>query len=261
VVELVIASTFHHFMEKGRTSPAIFSCSGTQGEGEFVVKLRGGMEFGTGALLCELYASMLGAYFGMSCPRPAVVLIEENLAEAVAKHLIGDERGRQIMRNSIGLNFGSQFLTDLSPWPVDKQIPANLEEAAFNVFAFDALIQNPDRTFKNPNLGTRGDDLFIFDHECAFSFLVNPLPSDRPWLLHSETYLEKHVFAKLLRRLPFPPDFIQSLADLSGEVIERFSEQVPAAWRSSHLGKIESHLKLMQEHSAEFANEITRRFA
>ena len=261
MVDLVVASTFHHFMEKGRTSPAIFSGIGAHGEGEFVVKLRGGMEFGTGALLCELYASMLGAYFGISCPRPAIVLIEEDLAEAIASHLIDDERGRRIMQKSVGLNFGSQFLTNLSPWPVDKQIPGALEEAAYKVFAFDALIQNPDRTFQNPNLGTRGDDLFIYDHECAFSFLVNPLPSDKPWLLNSETYLERHVFAKLLRQIPFPSDLTQCLADLSEEMIKNFSEQIPTEWHSSHLEKIESHLKLMQEHTTEFADEVIRRLA
>lgn len=261
MIDLVTADKFHRFMEKGRTSPAIFSCTGTQGESDFVVKLRGGMEFGTGALLCELYASMLAGYFGISCPRPAIVLIEDDLAESIAHYLVGDERGRRIMRNSIGLNFGSQFLTNLLPWPVDMDIPGNMEGAATRIFAFDALIQNPDRSFKNPNLGTRGDDLFVYDHECAFSFLVNLLQTERPWLLNSEIYLENHVFAKLLRRAPFPLNFLESLADLSAEVIKQFSDQIPNEWRSLHLGKIESHLLLMQEHSAEFANEVTRRLA
>jgi hypothetical protein len=189
------------------------------------------------------------------------VLIEEDLAEAIASHLIDDERGRQIMQKSIGLNFGSQFLTNLSPWPVDKQIPGTLEEAAYKVFAFDALIQNPDRTFQNPNLGTRGDDIFIYDHESAFSFLLNIFPSATPWVMTSETYLDRHVFAKLLKQIPFPSDFTQCLADLSGKRIKNFSEQIPIEWHSSHLGEIESHLTLMQEHAAEFADEVTRRLA
>lgn len=261
MVELVIANTFHRFMDKGRTSPAIFSCSGKHGDSEFVVKLRGGMDLGAGAQMCELYASLLAAHFGISCPSPAIVLIEQDLAEATARYLSGDGRGQQIMRNSVGLNFGSQFLTNLATWPVDKSIPVPLEEAALKIFAFDALIQNPDRTFQNPNLGTRGDDLFVYDHESAFSFILPIFPNETPWLLTSESYLEKHVFANLLGEVPFPLEFIKSLADLSSSVIKLFSEQIPVEWRSSYVEKIESHLESLHEHSAEFADEVMRRLA
>jgi hypothetical protein len=219
------------------------------------------MEFGAAAQMCELYASLLGAHFGISCPRPAIILIERDLAEATAQYLVGDARRQQIMRNSVGLNFGSQFLTNLATWPVDKIIPATLEEAALKIFAFDALIQNPDRTFQNPNLGTRGDDLFIYDHESAFSFLLSIFPGETPWLLTSEGYLENHVFANLLHGVRFPSEFTEALADLSSSVVNLFSDQIPIEWRSPYVMKIESHLKSLQEHAAEFADEVTRRLA
>jgi hypothetical protein len=64
VIDQVTATTFHRFMNNGRTSPAIFSCVGGESEGtnEYVVKLRGGLDLGERGLALELYASMLGAY-------------------------------------------------------------------------------------------------------------------------------------------------------------------------------------------------------
>lgn len=44
-------------------------------------------------------------------------------------------------------------------------------DQAAAIFAFDLLIQNPDRHTVNPNLWTRSDRLVVYEHEQAFSFL------------------------------------------------------------------------------------------
>ena len=263
MIDHVTATTFHRFLGNGRTSPAIFSCEGGEptGSTEYVVKLRGGLERRERGLVYELYASMLGSYFGLSCPRPAIVLVEEDLAGGILEELAGDDRKAQIVRNSVGLNFGTQFLVNLMVWPVDKSVQGSMQEAAIRVYAFDALIQNPDRAFSNPNLGSRNDDLFIFDHELAFSFLLSIFPNRTPWKLATEDYLERHVFARVLNRVPFPADFLLLLSELSEEVTKYFSEQIPDEWKSDDLPKIESHLAQMSEHAAEFAEEVTRRLA
>jgi hypothetical protein len=165
------------------------------------------------------------------------------------------------VQDSIGLNFGTQLLTNLSPWPVERPVPRALQDAAIKVYAFDAFIRNPDRKFDNPNLGFRNDDLFIFDHEAAFSFLLEIFPSGKPWIPASEDFLEKHVFARALDQVPFPMDFLRSLSGLSDDIAAHFSEQIPSAWKSDDLPRIESHIALMREHAAEFAEEVTRRLA
>jgi len=263
VIDRVTATTFHGFMGSGRTSPAKFSCIVPESVqvDEYVVKLRGGLDMRERGLVYELYASMLGAYLGLSCPRPVIVLIEEDLTEAIIEELDGDKRKVQIVCDSIGLNFGTQLLTNLSPWPVEKPIPRSLQAAAIKVYAFDALIRNPDRKFDNPNVGSRNDDLFVFDHEAAFSFLLEIFPSRKPWILANEDHLEMHVFARALSRVPFPADFLHLLGGLSEKVTASFSEQIPSAWKSDDLPRIESHLVLMSEHAAEFAEEVTRRLA
>jgi hypothetical protein len=263
VISQVTATTFHRFLGNGRTSPAVFTCEGPDlsAPDQFVVKLRGGLERRERGLSYELYASLLATYFGIECPRPVVVSIERDLAEAIIGDLSGDAHRAEIVRDSIGLNYGSQFLVNLMVWPVDKQVPGVMQEAAIKIFAFDALIQNPDRTFSNPNLGSRSDDLFIFDHEMAFSFLLSIFPSQTPWRLMTEDYLDRHVFARALKQVPFPANFLQSLNDLSGEVLRNLFVQIPDEWRSEDLPRIESHLALIREHGAEFAEEVTRRLA
>jgi len=177
VIDRVTATTFHQFMGSGRTSPAIFSCEMNAETREYVVKLRGGMERRESGLLCELYASMLAGYFGLSCPRPAVVIIEEDLGRAVLGRFDPKSTEGRVLRGSIGLNFGTRFLVNLSIWPVDRPVPSIMAAPAMRIFAFDALIQNPDRKFNNPNLGSHDEDLFVFDHELAFSFLLSVLPN------------------------------------------------------------------------------------
>jgi len=259
----VTATTFHRFLGNGRTCPAVFTCEGPDlsAPDQFVVKLRGGLERRERGLSHELYASLLATYFGIQCPRPAVVLVERDLAEAIVEELSGDPRRAQVVRDSIGLNFGSQFLVNLAVWPVDRYVPTAMQEAAIKVYAFDAMIQNPDRSFNNPNLGSRGDDLFIFDHELAFSFLLGIFPSQTPWRLMGEEYLDRHVFARALKQVPFPPDFTQALSALSDGILNDLSEQIPDEWRSEDLPRIGSHLALIREHGREFVEEVTGRLA
>ncbi len=261
MISQVTATTFHRFLRNGRTSPAIFTCEGPdlKGPEEFVVKLRGGLERGESGLLYELYASLLAEHFGIQRPRPVVVTLEADLADTIEATLASDLNRARIIKKSVGLNFGSQFLVNLTVWPVDKYVPEPMQEAAMKVFAFDALIQNPDRSFKNPNLETRGDELFIFDHELAFSFILDIFPNQTPWRLMNEQYLNNHVFAKVLKGIPFSDDFLRRLNSLSIDELEQFSQQIPNEWQLADLEKIEAHLKLMREHSTEFAQQVIER--
>lgn len=103
------------------------------------------------------------------------------------------------MVDSAEVNFGTKALTGVAIWPVDKSVPESMWPAAVDIFAFDALIQNPDRGFNNPNLFTKGDSFLVFDHETAFSFLFDILPSPTPWKLGGQPYLTDHVFYRKAR--------------------------------------------------------------
>jgi hypothetical protein len=115
---------------------------------DYVVKLRGGLDRGETGLLCELVASGLASHFGIAVPEPALVSLDVDFAELVAA---AEPQHADRLRNSTGLNFGSRQLSDVSGWPVDKWIPEAMWQAAVNIFAFDVLIQNPDRRYGNQN--------------------------------------------------------------------------------------------------------------
>jgi hypothetical protein len=260
MIPYVTATGFHRFLQTGRTNPAIFYCESTSDEvTDYVVKLRGGMERRSGPV-CELYAAMLAKHLGLFSPSPAMILIQEDLALAIAD-IETDPRRAAIIRDSIGLNYGCEFLPNVVTWPEGQSIPGALVEEGMKVYGFDALIQNPDRGFDNPNLGTYQNKIVVFDHELAFSFLLEIFPSREPWKLAEERYLDDHVFANQLKEEMFPEDFTQRLSALTADVLQMFASVFPPEWQLDDLPKIEAHLGLMQEHAAEFAEEVLRRLA
>ena len=266
MIPRLIAAQFHRFMESGRTSPALCGCEDESGNsaGDFVVKLRGGLDHGDTDLLCELIASRLATHFGLAVPPPALVVIDAAFAELVASLEANgpDPRRAETMRNSIGLNFGSRLLSGMSPWPVDKWIPEAMWQGATDVFAFDALVQNPDRRFDNQNLLTRGNDIFLFDHELAFSFLLDVLTPDMPWRLDGQRYLTDHVFYRKLKSRPIDlTGFTASLAALSGPALNGILADVPPEWNNKSWLKIHRHLRAVSGHALEFAEEVRRKLA
>ena len=144
MIQTVQAIQFHRFMGTGRTTPALCGCEDAGGNpaGDFIVKLRGGLERGGTGLAAELIASRLAAYFGIPAPSPVLVFIASDFANSVS--LAYPDKSKRLA-GSIGLNFGSSQLNDVTTWPVDKAILNAMWPTAASIYAFDALIQNPDR--------------------------------------------------------------------------------------------------------------------
>lgn len=226
--------------------------------GDYVVKLRGSMDHGDSGSLCELVGSLLATEFGLLVPEPALVIIDEPFAAQVSA--IELARSRDITR-SVGLNFGCNLMKGVTAWPVDKSIPDAMLQAAVNVFAFDALIQNPDRRYSNQNLFTRGDDIFVYDHELAFSFLVGILTDPEPWKVERDGYLADHVFYRQLRSRPVDLDkFLECLSALPGR-LSSITTMVPQEWNNGKLARIDQHLRLMAAQSQRFGEELRRALA
>jgi hypothetical protein len=131
-------------MTSGKTSPALCGCEDQSGVmvGEYVVKLRGAI--GESGLLNELFAARLTGHFGLASPEPALIAMGEVLVDLIANT---QPSHAARLRSSVGLNFGTKALSGFSTWPVDKPIPEAMWQAAVNIFAFDALVQNPDRRY------------------------------------------------------------------------------------------------------------------
>jgi hypothetical protein len=87
-------------------------------------------------------------------------------------------------------------------------LPA-LRPVARETIAFDAFILNPDRTADRPNLLWKDEELVLFDHELAFSFLYAIGGSAEPWTDRFEGPLRSHVFYLPLKSLLAPLDRFQ----------------------------------------------------
>jgi hypothetical protein len=201
----------------------------------------------------------LAEYFELLTPQPALVSLGAQLAGLIASI---EPSKSALLRESIGLNFGSLHQKGVATWPAGKDVPESMRQTALPIFAFDALIYNDDRRVSNPNLFTRGDDFILFDHELAFSFLRLIGAPARPWDIENAQSLEQHVFYRALRkRMIDLSGFASRLAALGDRVLERFIAEVPEEWRDDTLGRILAHLTQMRENAAAFEEQVARRLA
>jgi hypothetical protein len=250
MLKRLTATQFIRVMTSGRTAPLLCGCETGNGSvaGNFVVKTLSARN-----ALHELVGSRLATHFGILVPEPAAVQLEQDFADAVTERL-----GRKI---GVRLNFASKVVFPMSIWMAGRLIPEAMFQDATNVFAFDGLIQNPDRRVDNPNLFTQSDSIYIFDHEeTSFSFLLALSQSEQPWNLEREDYLEKHAFfSKLRSRKIDLRGFCERLEALTPDVFERIKKDTPAEWKHADFERIESHLLAVSKNAGQFVEQVRRR--
>jgi len=203
---------------------------------QIVVKLRAGIgsgASGTTGSICELLSSMLANDLGIRVPKPFIVDVDSNFHRAIP-----DPTLAEIFRKSQGVNFGSQYLNEgYTTWPQERDIPPRVVQMAADIFAFDLMIQNPDRRPDKPNLLRKGDDLVIYDHELAFSFLYMIGQTQYPWDNAGVGFLRDHLFfGKLKGRDDLSWTRLQdALEVLDDRRLMRYAETVPVGWRQESL--------------------------
>ena len=108
----------------------------------------------------------------------------------------------------------------------------------------------------------RGDDIFVIDHEAAFSFIYLLPTVQRSWEVRQRSSLTQHVFYYQLRKRTLQTGiFIARLAQLGPAELEEIIRQLPNEWRHGDLGRISTHLQAMRDHSAEFEGQLLGRLA
>jgi len=258
------ASAYLRRIQSGRTHPAVFMCDDANGNnaGEFVVKLKGGIDAGVTGLTCEIIASLLAKELGLNAPGSAIVEIDPAIGNLLSSK---DSEMARIIRRSAGLNFGSEVLVGgYGVWPINKYVPASLRPSAGEIFAFDALIQNPDRKVNNPNLLWKGEELFLIDHELGFSFLFQIGNANETWSLEGDAgaFLNEHVFYGELKGKEIALDrFQRALEAISDEDLASMVDQVPREWNNESVSRISSHLESVRDHAADFVKQVKWRLA
>jgi len=236
ILELT-AAQFIKPMSSGRNRPLLLGCEdGAANLSEVVVKFRG-KEMDARAQIAELITAQLADDLGLQVPQAAVVKIPAGFDAIIPERDLA-----AMVKSSLGLNFGSVNLgAGFTTWPPGRNLSGAHRDQAADIFAFDTLIQNPDRRAVNPNLWARSDKLGIYDHEQAFSFLALPIigGAPKPWKAAKQPssfqFLEQHIFYHSLRggRLSFGP-FEKKLGRLASRQIQGYVETVPAAWRKEN---------------------------
>lgn len=243
-------------LESGTSEPLLMVCELKQEDGsiinsDYVVKLYSDVPLGTAMLAREIFAGLLGTALGLNIPAMAVVNVAPELAEGAE-----DVKLATKIRRSTGYNFGSNYLPGNATF---RFISDNLRDAAAEVFAFDMLIQNVDRTRLKPNMFQRRDELVIIDHEKAFMCarpqnLLGVIP--KPWEL--ETIVPKnHVLYSELKGTPASFDeFAVKLAKIAQSILDEIVGQIPSGWISDEIGHIRAHILAASANAGRFKHSV-----
>ncbi len=224
----VKAATYIRSFRSGRTCPYLMLCEADGGrQVEAVVKLYAGKESSRASLVCELLASLLAQDLDLVVPLPYLVEVDLGFYTGIP-----DLEPAARFKNSPGLNFGSQFFgPGYTTWPQAKGIPESLMQTAAEIFAFDLIVQNPDRRKDKPNLLRKGDDLVIIDHEMAFSFLYSFVPDEFPWEGKGIDFVKDHLFYNELKGRELSLDRLRgALEAIDDRRLGVYMNTIPGEW-------------------------------
>ena len=193
-------------LREGGSLPAVVD---TDRDGMFVVKFRGAGQ-GPRALVAELVVGLLATALELPVPELAVVEVPPPLGRSEPDPEIQD-----ILRGSHGANVGLRYLD--GAFNFDLLAAGELVTGGFaaDLVWFDALVTNPDRTARNPNLLVHDRALRLIDHGAA-------LYAHHRWDAVDEARM----------RAPFPlirDHVLLARADDPGEADERLAFRVDEA--------------------------------
>ncbi len=195
--------------------------------GMYVVKFRGAGQ-GPRALVAEVICAGLASGIGLRVPRWVPIDVPAEMAPAEP-----DEEVQHLLRASAGTNLGIDFLPgalDVGPGPtVDPGL-------AGRVIWLDALVNNVDRSWRNPNMLLWHRELQLIDHGAALTFHHAWAPGrpDQVDRFATRPYdVTDHVLVECAPRVAEADAAIQGLDMLV--LVTKAVAAVPDAWLESEV--------------------------
>jgi len=228
-------------LREGGSLPALVEADD---DGLYVVKFRGAGQ-GPLALVAELVAGELGRALGLPVPELVLVEVDPDLGRAEPDPEIQD-----LLLASGGVNVGIDFLPGALPYSPASPLQPEPELAAALVW-FDAVVENVDRTARNPNLLWWHERLRAIDHGAA-------LVAQHAGLADAATRPFPAIAEHVL--LPGAGSIAEADRRLAGRVdraeLERIVGLVPPEWFvNDPPGAYVDHLEQRLAHSRALADE------
>ncbi|MFE2041160.1 HipA family kinase [Streptomyces sp. NPDC059477] len=192
--------------------------------GTYVLKFRGAGQ-GRKTLVAEVVCGELARRLGLRVPGLVTVALDPVLGLGEP-----DEQVQELLKGSGGPNLGMDFLSGALGFdPLAFEVSA---EDAGRIVWFDALVNNVDRSWRNPNLLMWHGDLWLIDHGATMIWHHNWPGADasaaRPYDASDHA----------LR--PFAPDITAAAARLAPQITEELLAEVtavvPDAWLTGEPG-------------------------
>jgi hypothetical protein len=213
VLERVTVTSYLTPLREGGSLPGVVEADNL---GTYVLKFRGAGQ-GPLALVAEIIAGELARALGLRTPELALAELDPRIASSEP-----DEEIQDLLRASAGLNLAVDFLPgsagfDPLGWTAD-------EDFASELLWFDALIQNVDRTWRNPNLLVWHGDIWLIDHGAALYFQHDWSRADPAKPFDARQHVVKARATRLARAH-------EKLAPLvTRAVLDDITADVPAQW-------------------------------
>ena len=218
----VVATRYVLPLREGGSLPGLLEADDL---GTYVVKFRGAGQ-GRKALVAEIIVAQLARAIGLRVPELVLVELDPELARAEP-----DQEVQDLLRASAGLNLGVDYLP--RSFGFDPAADTVDPQTAAKVVWFDALVQNVDRSWRNPNLLCWHGDLWLIDHGAALYFAHN-WPTAATVATKPYSHVSDHVL--LPAAGPIPPVAAATAPLLSIEVIEAATAVVPDEWLAEEPG-------------------------
>jgi hypothetical protein len=217
----VIATRFIAPLREGGSLPGLVEADDL---GTYVLKFTGAGQ-GRKTLVAEVVCGELARRLGLRVPRLVTVELDAELGLGEP-----DEQVQSLLRSSGGTNLGMDFLSGALGFD-PLAFPVSAQEAG-RVVWFDALINNVDRSWRNPNLLRWRGELWLVDHGATMIWHHNwpgvEASAARPY------DASDHALAS------FAPDVASAAAELAPLVTEELladvTAQIPDAWLTDEPG-------------------------
>lgn len=259
------ASEYLGTAESGRSRPMRCICDDAEGQQhEVFVKGRG---FWTGLhydhLTCELVANQFACDLGLPAAKPCVVEVSQEFLALIPQDAEG-VRIRTAFHNSADKAFGSvAFSQQIRRWDAANAVHKGQLIQALELYLFDTIVENSDRSRYNPKLLVSGDELKVIDFGECFercSDVMGEGFGGKPWedrskFAHIQGERQHVLFSHLRGVAPEQIDqFAAKVQSVSENIINAYVSIVPEEWGQDTACRIVDYLLEARRNTEEFAN-------